>query len=116
MDFDPRDSDSRDEDRFSLTRDRHDTGPTLGRGGGNARDANDDDGGRSARENGRAPERDRDERSRSNDARDVFTRNLKLPRAVDRELLSKVDSGRTLSHEEVGSRLKKHLTDKPPVR
>jgi predicted transcriptional regulator len=30
--------------------------------------------------------------------------------------LSQVDSGRTLSHEEVGLRLKKHLTDKPPVR
>jgi predicted transcriptional regulator len=30
--------------------------------------------------------------------------------------LSQVDTGRTLSHEEVGSRLKKLFTDKPPVR
>lgn len=30
--------------------------------------------------------------------------------------LSQVDSGRTLSHEEVGSRLNKHLTGKPPGR
>ena len=37
MDFDPRDSDSRDEDRSSLTRDRNDDGPSLGRGGGNSR-------------------------------------------------------------------------------
>ena len=30
--------------------------------------------------------------------------------------LSQVDSGRTLTHDEVGSRLKKHLTGKPPAR
>jgi hypothetical protein len=46
MDFDPRDSDSRDQDRVSLTRDRQDNGPTLGRGGGNARESFDEDGGR----------------------------------------------------------------------
>jgi predicted transcriptional regulator len=30
--------------------------------------------------------------------------------------LSQVDSDRTLSHGELGSRLKKHLTGKPPAR
>ena len=82
MDFDPRDSDSRDEDRFALTRDRNDNGPTLGRSGGNSRESHDDDG---RRENARAPERDRDERLRDNDARDAFTRQLNLPRGPDRE-------------------------------
>ena len=38
MDFDPRDSDSRDEHRFALTRDHNDNGPTLGRSGGNSRE------------------------------------------------------------------------------
>ena len=84
MDFDPRDSDSRDEDRFSLARDRNDNGPSLGRSGGNSRESHDDDG---RRENARAPERDRDERPRDNDAREVFTRPLNLPRGPDRELV-----------------------------
>jgi hypothetical protein len=100
MDFDPRDSDSRDEDRFALTRDRNDTGPTLGRGGGNSRDAHDDDVGRSARDHARAPERDRDERSRTNDGRDVFVRNLNLPRGVDRELVRDRDREYTLRGSE----------------
>ena len=30
--------------------------------------------------------------------------------------LSQVDSGRTLTHDEVGLRLNKHLTGKPPAR
>jgi predicted transcriptional regulator len=30
--------------------------------------------------------------------------------------MSQIDSGRTLSHEEVGLRLNKHLTGKPPGR
>src|SRR4051812_36661685 len=93
MDFDPRDSDSRDEDRFALTRERNDNGPTLGRGGGNSRESLDDDGGR---ENGRAPERERDERPRANDARDAFTRTLNLPRGVDRELVRDRDREYTL--------------------
>jgi hypothetical protein len=84
MDFDPRDSDSRDEHRVTLTRDRNDNGPTPGRGGSNSRESLEDDGGR---ENGRAPERDRDERPRDHDARDVFTRQLNLPRGADRELV-----------------------------
>jgi DNA-binding PadR family transcriptional regulator len=97
MDFDPRDSDSRDEDRFALTRDRNDNGPTLGRGGGNSRESLDDDGGR---ENGRAPERYRDERARDNDSRDAFTRQLNLPRGADRELVRDRDREYTLRGSE----------------
>ena len=100
MDFDPRDSNSRDEGRLALTRDRNDDGPTLGRGGGNSREAHDDDGGRSARDNARAPERDRDERSRANDARHVFTRHVNLPRGVDRELVRDRDREYTLRGSE----------------
>ena len=100
MDFDPRHSDSRDEDRLALTRDCQDNGPTLGRGGGNSRDAHDDDGGRSARDNARAPERDRDEPSRGNDPRDVFTRSVNLPRGVDRELVRDRDREYTLRGSE----------------
>jgi hypothetical protein len=84
MDFDPRDSDSRDEDQFALTRDRNDNGPTLGRGGGNSRESFDEDG---VRDNARARERDRDELPRDRDARDAFTRQLNLPRGADRELV-----------------------------
>jgi hypothetical protein len=83
MDFDPRDSDSRDEHRFGLTRDRNDQRPTLGRGG-NSRESHDDDG---RREDARAPNRERDERPLDNDARDVFTRQLNLPRGADRQLV-----------------------------
>jgi hypothetical protein len=97
MDFDPRDSDSRDEHPVALTRDRKDNGPTLGRGGGNSRESVDDDGGR---EKGRAPERERDERPRDDDARDAFTRQLNLPRGVDRELVRDRDREYTLRGSE----------------
>jgi hypothetical protein len=97
MDFDPRDSDSRDEDRVSLTRDRDDNGPTPGRGGGNSRESFDDDGGR---ENARAPERERDERPRDSDARDAFMRQLNLPHGVDRELVRDRDREYTLRGSE----------------
>jgi hypothetical protein len=100
MDFDPRDTDSRDQDLFALTRDRQDNGPTLGRGGGNSREAHDDDGGGSARDNTRAPERERDERSRSNDAREIFARAVNLPRGVDRELVRDRDREYTLRGSE----------------
>ena len=39
-----------------------------------------------------------------------------LFRLREQEGLSQVDSGRTLTNEEVGSRLKKHLAGKPPAR
>jgi hypothetical protein len=97
MDFDPRDSDSRDEDRVAPTRGRNEYGPTLGRGGSNSRESLDDDGGR---ENGRALERDRDERPRDNDARDAFTRQLNLPRGAARELVRDRDHQYTLRGSE----------------
>lgn len=97
MDFDHRDSDSRDEHRFALTRDRNDNGPTLGRGGGNSRESFDEDGGR---ENVRALERERAERPRDIDARDAFTRQLNLPRGVDRELVRDRDRDYTLRGSE----------------
>jgi hypothetical protein len=100
MDFDPRDSDSRDEDQFALTRDRNNDGPTLGRVGGNSRETHDGDDGRSARDDARAPDRDQDVRTRANDARDVFSRNVNLPRGVDRELVRDRDREYTLRGSE----------------
>jgi hypothetical protein len=105
MDFDPRDYDSRDDERSPSepstarrsgsddrerendwsqpgvrTRDRDDDGaPTLGRGPGNARQESDEhgwDGGHDPR----WADRDRDNLERDHDARDTFTRHVRLPR------------------------------------
>src|SRR5438128_185731 len=100
MDFDPRDYDSRDEDRFDggvkgtahddldrdhdprlpddHHRDRDDDARELGRGPGDSRESN--HGGQDAREDGRWPERER-----SHDPRDAFTRGLNLPRGRELE-------------------------------
>ena len=108
MDFDPRDYDSRDDDRFApvrdgggrggsdrdderddewsrpaaLPRDRDDEGRDLGRGPGDSREGHSDDRGRDARDDARWPERDRDERTRDTDPREAFTRHLNLPRGL----------------------------------
>jgi hypothetical protein len=84
MDFDPRECDSRDEERFDPTRDRG------GRGGSG--ELHSEESGRDARDDTRMAERGRDERMRDNDLRDVFTRHLNLPRGLDRELVR--DRGR----------------------
>lgn len=84
MDFDPRERDSRDEERFDPTRDRG------GRGGSG--ELHSEERGRDARDDTRMAERGRDERMRDNDLRDVFTRHLNLPRGLDRELVR--DRGR----------------------
>ena len=52
-------------------------------------------------------------------AREAIERLLEYDDWFVREVekgLSQVDTGKTLSHEEVGSRLKKHLTGEPPAR
>jgi hypothetical protein len=81
MDFDPRDYDSRDEDRFDVARDRG------GRGG-------------SDRDDPRTTEREREERTRDIDARQVFTRHLDLPRGLERELVRDRDREYTLRGSE----------------
>jgi hypothetical protein len=114
MDFDPRDFDSRDDDRFafdphrgggsnsyddldrdddlklpdSRSRDRDDDARDLGRGPGDeSRHSNTDELCRDPREDARWPERDRDPRDRGTDPRDVFTRDLNLPRRHERQIV-----------------------------
>ena len=90
MDFDPRDDDSRDDDRLSArdvyeARHRDDAARSLGRGPGNARDSDSDDRGHDPRDDGRWPDREREARDRAFDARATFARDLNLPRGPDRE-------------------------------
>src|SRR6266852_32711 len=100
MDFDPRDYDSRDDDRFAFDRgrggsgnsyddlDREDDARDLGRGPGDeSRQSNTDEHGRDPREDARWPERDREPRDRGTDPRDVFTRDLNLPRRHERQIV-----------------------------
>ena len=115
MDFDPRDSDSRDDDRFntrtstgrsdddsdrddhlrlpdirSRDRDEHDA-RDLGRGPGNSRQSNDEHH-RDLRDDARWPDRDREQPDRTFDPREPFTRDLHLPRGPGREIVH--DRGR----------------------
>ncbi|MEQ1910019.1 MAG: hypothetical protein ABMA15_14415 [Vicinamibacterales bacterium] len=71
MDFDPRDTDSRDDDRYGHNR-----------------------------EEARWDERDRDDRERSFDPRDVFTRDMNLPRGLEREIVRHRDREYTLRGSE----------------
>ena len=111
FDFDPRDSDSRDDDRFGPTRDRggrddsyndRDDDLTLhvarsrdrdgdarelGRGSSDSKQSKADKHGDDPRDDMRWPERDRDPRDRESDPRDVFTRHLELPRTHERHLV-----------------------------
>jgi DNA-binding MarR family transcriptional regulator len=113
MDFDPRDYDSRNEDRFAPTRDRSGGGGAdrdderdnersqpgtvsrdrddeargLGRGPGDSRESHSAERGRDARDDVRRPDRERDERTRDADPREVFTRHLNLPRGLQRQLV-----------------------------
>ena len=100
MDFDPRDYDSRDDDRHGRDRER-------GNRGGSNRDRDWDDSrqpdGRDrddgARELGRGPgddSRDRDGREREFDPRDVFTRDVHLPRGLERDIVLYRDREYTL--------------------
>jgi hypothetical protein len=123
MDFDPRDyDDSRDEERFSTrdnnggshddfdrgddltlnvpSRDRDDDARELGRGPGDSRESNADKGDRDPRDDARWPERDRERGGRAFDPREPFTRDLKLPRGPERELVRDRDREYTLRGSE----------------
>lgn len=112
LDLDPRDYDSRDEERHShtpsrggrstgvdddrdhdlrqpdaRTRDRDDEAArSLGRGPGNDRHGSDPNPG-SRHHDPRSADRDRDSRERDRDARDTFSRQVHLPRGPERELV-----------------------------
>ena len=95
-DFDPRDLDSRERD--DGIHDREDQCLSLGRGGGGlAKDADEDLHGRHSA----SRERDHDARDRGDDRvfdpRDVFVRDLDLPRGPDRELVRDRDRDYSLN-------------------
>jgi hypothetical protein len=123
MDFDPRDFDSRDDERRSetpsrgqrgssdrdrddnwsqpetRTRDRDDDARSLGRGPGNDRQGSDADA-RNRDNDVRWADRDRDGREREREARDAFTRHVHLPRGLERELVRARDREYTLRGSE----------------
>ncbi len=85
------DSDPRDRDEGS--RERDDEARTLGRGpGGDSRHSHGGENTHDRERDARWAERDRDARSRGVDPRDVSTRDLNLPRGLERELVH--DRGR----------------------
>jgi hypothetical protein len=124
FDFDPRDYDSRDDERHGSTpnrgnrgasddrdrdddwgqpdfrrRDRDDNDArTLGRGPGNDRQGSGEH--KRDHDDARWAERDRDHRERDRDARDTFTRHLHLPRGLERELVRDRDREYTLRGSE----------------
>lgn len=123
MDFDPRDIDSRDDERYGYDRerggrdgsdhdrdwndwrqpdprDRDDDSRELGRGPGDEGRSNSDERGRGCREDERWTERDRDQREREFDPRDVFTRDVHLPRGPEREIVRYRDRDYTLRGSE----------------
>jgi len=99
-DFDPRDVDSRERD--DGIHDREDQRLTRGRGGGSSVHAADDD--VRERDDDWCEARDRESRERSDDRggdpRDVFLRDLDLPRGRERELVHDRDRHYTLSGSE----------------
>lgn len=125
MDFDPRDFDSRDDERFgghreragrdsadaldhdhdwrqpTTSRDRDDDARTLGRGPGDDSRASHSDEHSRERHDPRWEERDRDVRDRDLEPREVFTRDLNLPRGLEREIVQYRDRDYTLRGSEV---------------
>jgi DNA-binding MarR family transcriptional regulator len=101
-DFDPRDLDSRERD--DGIHDREDDWLTLGRGPGSAavRDGDDDvrDRDDDWREERHREPRDRDDDRGGLDPRDVFMRDLDLPRGQERELVHDRDRDYTLDGSE----------------
>jgi hypothetical protein len=106
MDLDPRDFDSRDDDRLpprdaSEDLDRKDgDARALGRGPGNSRDSDSDDRGYDLRDVARWRDRDREPTDRTVDAREPFARDLNLPRGPDREVVRDRDREYTLRGSE----------------
>jgi hypothetical protein len=121
MDFDPRDSDSRDEERSNSrggkgsshddfdhdddlrlldirSRDRDDDTRELGRGPGDSRQSTADEHGRDPRDDARWP--DREPPDRTFDPREPFTRDLNLPCGREREIVRDRDRGYTLRGSE----------------
>ena len=124
MDFDPRDFDSRDDERRSDTpgrggrgsssdrdrdddwsqpaarpRDRdHDDARSLGRGPGNDRQGSDGHG--PDRDHDPRWDRDRDDRERDREAPDTFSRHVHLPRGPERKLVHDRDREYTLRGSE----------------
>jgi hypothetical protein len=124
MDFDPRDYDSRDEDRFNTggdaatvhdldhdeddrwahdldARDRDDDDARqLGRGPGEVHESHTGNASHDPREDARWPDRDRDPRDRGFDPRERFIHDLNLPRGRERELVRDHDREYTLRASE----------------
>ena len=101
-DFDPRDLDSRERD--DGIHDREDEWLTLGRGPGSAVGRDGDEDVRD-RDDARREARDRDPRDREHDVagldpRDVFVRDLDLPRGPEREMVHDRDRDYTLNRSE----------------
>jgi hypothetical protein len=100
-DFDPRDIDSRERD--DGIHDREDEWLTIGRGPGSAVVRETDDAVRE-RDDERREDRDREPRGRDEDVRldprDVFMRDLDLPRGLERELVHDRDRDYTLNGRE----------------
>src|SRR6266540_3620186 len=91
---DPRDLDGHGRDRDNDTR-------TLGRGpGSDSRHANTDQQNRDLRDDSRWPDRDREPPERTFDPREPFTRNLNLPRGLEREIVRDRDREYTLRGSE----------------
>src|SRR3989441_4195926 len=123
FDFDPRDLDSRDDERHGTNRGSRggsgernreddpsqpeirprqredDNARTLGRGPGSDRQHADEQG-RDRRDDARWPERERDGRERNADPRDAFTRHVDLPRGREREIVRDRDREYTLRGSE----------------
>jgi hypothetical protein len=124
MDFDPRDYDSRDNERHgntpsrggrggsddrdhdhdwsqpdTRTRDRDDDARSLGRGPANERQGSEGHG-RDRHHDPRWADRDRDDRERDREVRDAFSRHVHLPRGLDRELVRDRDREYTLRGSE----------------
>jgi hypothetical protein len=99
MHFDPRDYDSRDDERWAPFEGRDEDARTLGRGPGNDRQDSD---GHAAdhRDDARRLERDRGGRERGRDPRDTFTRSLHPPGGLDRERVLERDREYTLRGSE----------------
>jgi hypothetical protein len=124
MDFDPRDYDSRDEERFNTcrekgsshddfdrdddlrlpdtrSRDRNDDDArSLGRGPGGSRQSNTDGHRRDSRDDMCWPDRDREPRDRTFDPREPFTRDLNLPCGLERQIVRDRDREYTLRGSE----------------